>query len=108
MSNMSDITYTPGAHPGWDRYSFDLQGRTWGLLTVNRSNPSTGEEPFSLLSPKDEDRTFPWPYYNIRRFDGILSAEAAIEIVRIVYLSWDCGVTEGRQQKVNEIRAALA
>lgn len=91
-----------GPHKGWTRYLFDLADRPWSLLTIDRD-----DDRHSLLSPRDEQRSRPWPCYHIERYEGLLTPQAAFSIIRQVKAVFEDGRVLGRAEKAASIRKAL-
>lgn len=90
-------------HPGWTRTYFTCQSRPWNVLTTVGKDGSAR----SLLSPKDDIRDQPWPYFHIMALDGIITPDAAATIIIAVYSAYSSGKTAGVVAQRSAVRAVL-
>lgn len=95
MNNVRVIKDEPGAHPGWRNQHFTYRDEEWRLLTVDRE----GEKTSAIILCGRDRRSY--------HFDGILSAQGAVEVLRWIDLSFERGREKGAAEVRADIRKAL-
>lgn len=73
------------------------------MLTIENGR----EEPHSLLSPTDDDRSRPWPHFNVRRFEEVMEPSTAVKIISMVYGGFEDGKETGRNEALHNVRKAI-
>lgn len=95
----------PGPHEGWTCYFFAAAGERdsfWRLMTSNDERPRSHISPAVLQNGRWECKPG-----GVKVFDGILSPQAAYEILRHLNSERTIGFSHGAADARQKIRSAL-
>lgn len=102
MADLRVISQEPGPHKGWCRQNFMVGETEWSLLTIDRTgaDEALGESRSHISKADEKDRTL-WS------FDGVLTPQAAMEIIILAEGQKAKGKVEGMMQGRRQMKEAL-